>query len=889
MISNKSKPVRIGIVGSGFSGSILARQLLRHDIEVEVVVFEKTQRGQVKRHWTQPVTGAGLNINPNAMATLKQIDHELYDKFHLIGANREIVTGITIQGEKLYKLDVIKDHLADAYGCRVRWDDANTLMRSYLEDVTVYDSNVVGCTIEKDEKITLSINKGGNLYKENNFDLLIACDGRYSSIRSTTIGVPETTFGKVCNFRILLPNCNLDGSLFYSSQGKSIFFDDLQLFYNENSSIKNLPKNSILRHDPVFTRRVLRSNMRVGIMRIPSSNFRDDVKESLYLFGNFSIPEGKDIPESAKTAEALYCLLTPAEGDVNMTEEAKYIRDAVSSNAERLHWSRFQDIPVVYHDDNKKILFLGDAAHGFSPALGQGATLAIEDACLASHLLLSSIRKNEPLSIALDKISKFQLNRAKTIRDMSNEAAEHILFEEGENSGMSALTKDSESWLKENSPNKWRHKVRNMWLGYPKIQDPDRRTWLQIELEKNSTDQFYPEFDQFLSSHLVSTVVALEKLGANRKQVQEFLSSYTKKLIPGFNSLKNTIENSESTENLFDLLGKRQEYYRIRNLYFIELEFLNGNVSKLVEKKFPLLSPGIAGSLLHGLINLGYSIHGGSKKTIIEQLAYLHYTSKPIIYKRYRKNYLSHFGKGPMSFMGLLMDLQKDKNNFTKLQHTRELEMRLEKNGWFSSTPQYRIAAMLEEGDLLLDYVNKINIPYLNQNKATDSDIVKISKWILDKSIEVYALCKNKNEFVLMHGVTASWALCQIVPFLQEIDALNTIKHMLCILLAIYIVQDCPAFHSFTSDNPISTMDDWESIRKRTLAHEGDEHIYKVVAVCKERWFEFRDKTSYEAQLCQLAAQVALDNPIYWHKYDYPEEFNTKKLLGVSGIRNNIF
>ena len=114
----RSKTVRIAIIGAGFSGAILARQLLRYDSDIEVTVFEKMQHGEVKQHWTQPVTGAGLNINANAMATLKQIDTELYEKICLIGLPRQSVTAVTVTGKQLYQMDVVKAGLADTYGCR---------------------------------------------------------------------------------------------------------------------------------------------------------------------------------------------------------------------------------------------------------------------------------------------------------------------------------------------------------------------------------------------------------------------------------------------------------------------------------------------------------------------------------------------------------------------------------------------------------------------------------------------------------------------------------------------------------------------------------------------------------------------------------------------------
>ena len=49
-----------------------------------------------------------------------------------------------------------------------------------------------------------------------------------------------------------------------------------------------------------------------------------------------------------------------------------------------------QDLEPLFADPTGHVLFLGDAAHGMVPTLGQGATQAIEDACLAGSTARSA-------------------------------------------------------------------------------------------------------------------------------------------------------------------------------------------------------------------------------------------------------------------------------------------------------------------------------------------------------------------------------------------------------------------------------------------------------------------------------------------------------------------
>jgi 2-polyprenyl-6-methoxyphenol hydroxylase-like FAD-dependent oxidoreductase len=435
----------------------------------------------VRKHWTQPVTGAGLNINPNALAALKRLDPELEGMLRGIGLPRESVRASTVAGRQLYEQDIVEEGLADTTGCRVRWDDANTLIRREAGDCIKFEHAVEDQLVCADGTVSLTLRlPNGSTSTETGFDLLVAGDGRYSAVRSRAEGTPETTFGSVTNFRILVPNAQADGTAWPEELGPTGLFDDLQLIYNESPTVEHLAEDSVLRQNPEFTECVLRSSPRVGIMRIPRSKFKEEVGESLYIFGNFAIPPGGAIPDSSKSAEAMRCLFTPAEGEAALTPEGAFIREILTRNADSLHWARFQDFPVQYTDQSGKVLMLGDAAHAFCPSLGQGATTSIEDACVASSELCAALHACEgryeamvsALPDVLAKISDRQAERVAFIRDLSTQAGEHVRFFSGDQDGQNALDDDAAAWTDESHVSGWRRKVRRMWLGYPVCSSP---------------------------------------------------------------------------------------------------------------------------------------------------------------------------------------------------------------------------------------------------------------------------------------------------------------------------------------------------------------------------------------------------------------------------------
>ncbi len=467
---------RVAIAGAGFSGAILARHLARRG-DVEVVCFERMAQESVRKHWTQPVTGAGLNINPNAMATLARHDPELEAAMRGIGLPRESVRAFTVTGRAVYEADMQEQGLADTTGCRVRWDDANTLIRKLAGDCIQWETTVDGHTVAPDGKITVTLSHAdGTTSTDADFDLLVAGEGRYSPVRNRVNGgTVQANFGDVCNFRILVPNAQPDGQPWPEEMGPAGLFDDLQLIYNESPTAKNLSEDSALKDDPEFMECVMRSTPRIGIMRIPRSKFKEEVGESLYIFGNFAIPAGGEIPETSKTAEAMTCLFTPAEGEAALTAEGAFIRDTLTRNADKLHWARFQDIPVQYVDESGRVLMLGDAAHAFCPSLGQGATTSIEDACVAASELCAALDASlgdreamiAKLPSTLEKVAARQADRVSFIRDVSTEAGHHLRFHEGAADGRSALDDDACAWLDDDHHTGWREKMRRIWLEYP--------------------------------------------------------------------------------------------------------------------------------------------------------------------------------------------------------------------------------------------------------------------------------------------------------------------------------------------------------------------------------------------------------------------------------------
>src|SRR5207245_513766 len=90
---------------------------------------------------------------------------------------------------------------------------------------------------------------------------------------------------------------------------------------------------------------------------------------------------GRDAGDTSKTSIAW------AQGG-----RAHRLDDIVCDNGAETHWARMQEHELLYRAADCNVLYLGDAAHGMVPTLGQGATQALEDASNAAALITERYR-----------------------------------------------------------------------------------------------------------------------------------------------------------------------------------------------------------------------------------------------------------------------------------------------------------------------------------------------------------------------------------------------------------------------------------------------------------------------------------------------------------------
>jgi salicylate hydroxylase len=362
--------MRIVIVGAGVAGCIMARTLSRLP-GAEVTCLERVAQGD------HAESGTGLNIGPNARLALQAHDPALTGAITAAGLPWRHWRISLTDGTVLFDLPLSK--VANNDGWRIRWSELYRVLREAAAPAVSYDCAIT--SIAREGRATsIAWQQGGIQHRLDNIDLVIAADGRYSQVRRALSGEPASRMVGVAISRVLVPD---------SSRG---LIDDYEQWFNGPN--------------------------RLLAFRVPPDH--------IYVATAFPIPAEQPIPERLKEPEALRAAFTPPGGRLN--DQARWLIDTICSNVADTHWARMQEHDVLYADPRSPVLYLGDAAHGMVPTLGQGATQAIEDAAVAAGLMVRewTAGRRDPRSW-LNAIEALRRERMRFTMEFSLEATDTML------------------------------------------------------------------------------------------------------------------------------------------------------------------------------------------------------------------------------------------------------------------------------------------------------------------------------------------------------------------------------------------------------------------------------------------------------------------------------
>ena len=365
--------MRIVIVGAGVAGSVMARRLSLLP-GAEVTCLERVARDDHSE------AGTGLNVGPNAVKALKLTDPELarlVTRSSLPWASWRI--SLT-DGTELLNLKLAE--VAESPGWRIRWSELYRVLREAAGTCVHYGCEITGVARAASHpyKAKVAWIQDGRVRHIDDIDLLIAADGRYSLVRRVMSGEPKVRQTGVAISRVLVPD---------TSKG---LIDDYEQWFNGPN--------------------------RLLAFRVPSGH--------VYVACAFPIPPDADILPYLKTPDTLRAVYTPRSSPPSA--QARWLIETVCANVADTHWARMQEHDVLYRAADCNVLYLGDAAHGMVPTLGQGATQAIEDGATAATLIEQRYRQGRHnVTSWLSEIEGLRKARMRFVMEFSLEATDTLL------------------------------------------------------------------------------------------------------------------------------------------------------------------------------------------------------------------------------------------------------------------------------------------------------------------------------------------------------------------------------------------------------------------------------------------------------------------------------
>ncbi|MFC0385319.1 FAD-dependent oxidoreductase [Muricoccus vinaceus] len=359
--------MRIGIIGSGVAGSLLAEGLLGASGQ-EVTVFERAAAGD------HAEAGTGLNLGPNALKALRLHAPARHGAVRAVSLPWHRWRADLTDGTPLLDLDLME--VAEEPGLRIRWSELYRALRAPVSHLTRQGHAMEA--LEEDAAgrlVPVFRTPDGTLLRHGGFDLLVGADGRYSRLRALTDGEPVPEHLGLCIWRLLV------------SEATNCPFDDYgQWFQGSN---------------------------RLLAFRVPGN--------AVYIAGTFQLGGEVPIPPEARTAAFQRALFTPRGAPP--CPAVAWMLDRIAADIPGIHWARTQEAPMLRHAAGGRALFLGDAAQAMVPTLGQGATQAIEDGTIAASLL----RTGEDAAAVAATVASWRDPRVDFARRISRAASDTIL------------------------------------------------------------------------------------------------------------------------------------------------------------------------------------------------------------------------------------------------------------------------------------------------------------------------------------------------------------------------------------------------------------------------------------------------------------------------------
>lgn len=310
-------------------------------------------------------------------------------------------------------------------------------------------------------------------------------------------------------------------------------------------------------------------------------------------------------------------------------------------------------------------------------------------------------------------------------------------------------------------------------------------------------------------------------------------------------------------------MGENEAYYKVLNHFANLYDTKYGkDIKRMIKEEFPAMGDGPLVAAFHGIIQLAYGFVANSDVVTLEGFAFAFAQYSPFLPKDPAKlSNMSNFGKGSKDMLDVLGSIRDDK---AMLKHTSELsnDPEFERKSPGNFLDWYCMAMLKHYSDKFLDWTDEIKLPeFFDSSKEDMGQLVKLLEWLEDQATIVYVKSEFVNQFFLLHGITASWCLRQVIDMFTYKQALHLIRTHITGILMVYASTSAPEFpkspEDFWKGGEINQAA-WNVVLKDAMEKDFEDHVPKVVQVMYEKWHA--NQKSPMSHYYIAGARSALDN-----------------------------
>jgi hypothetical protein len=390
-----------------------------------------------------------------------------------------------------------------------------------------------------------------------------------------------------------------------------------------------------------------------------------------------------------------------------------------------------------------------------------------------------------------------------------------------------------------------------------KIESPHRMIMTPVATRLLADRAYDIEFHGFLSNHAKHAVVALDRLGATEERTMEYWDMYTS-LTPYNLQLHKVDQDWDGVkpctmEEWKEWRGQKKHWQeQVMFVYEKLQDKYNGDTNALISEIAPdlLLSPSLAGALMHGVIHLGFALDADSLWMTAEGLAYLNFCAIGVDPQVIRMDV--HMETSPMETLIRASQAFDDDNlSVAWIQQAKEIH-EVE-----SFRPELATAGFQREVAKVM--ANPHPIARDMPSWLTNMDIPELFESLYRTVTLLYLGTKDEHgtgSFLILHLITSLWGLEHVLQSLSKTKADEVYDsivrtavaqwwaNLICFLAASGIgippasalkeMQNGPYGDAMTDAPGL----DWSAVVKNAHA-ETEEHNIKLVYVTQALWHRY--------------------------------------------------